>query len=118
METGEIGYAMLIRIEMTNARINNRSVVRLFYEFEDKNGEKITFSFQTHEQERIANEPKEILFYDVNNPQIIFLKDSLSIKIALKENGKFKSPSFFEVLLLLILPFITVLMIFAALFSL
>ena len=118
MQTGELGYATLIRTETTNVRVNNRYVVRLFYEFEDKNGNKIVFSTKTHQPEKITDETREVLFYDVKNPKINVLKDSLAIKIALKENGKFKSPSFFEVLLLLILPFITVLMIFVALFSL
>ena len=92
--------------------------MQLFYEFEDKNGNKIALSTKMHKPEKMTNEPTKMLFYDVNNPKKYVFKDSLSIKIALKENGKFKSPSFFEVLLLLILPFITVLMIFAALFSL
>ena len=118
METGEIGYATLTRTEMTNARVNNRSVVWLFYEFEDKNGEKITFSFQTHEQERIVNEPTKMLFYDVNNPKKYVFRDRLGPKIILKEDNTFESPASNQAFLLLILPSIAVFMIFVALLSL
>ena len=117
MENGEIGCATFLRMEGTNVRMNNRQVMRVFYEFEDKNGKKHTFSFKSHEPEKITDEAQEMLFYDVNNPKNNVLKDSLAIKIVLKENNNFKSPLFSQVILLLILPSIAVLMLLISFFA-
>ena len=117
MKNGEIGYATFLRMEGTNVRMNNRQVMRVFYEFEDKNGKKHTFSFKSHEPEKITDEAREMLFYDVNNPKNNVLKDSLAIKIVLKENNNFKSPLFSQVILLLILPSIAVLMLLISFFA-
>ncbi len=112
LKNGEIGYAKVLRTEGTNVRVNNQQVIRIFYEFEDKNSKKHTFSFKSHEPEKLTNEAQEMLFYDVNNPKNNVLKDSLVAKIVLKENNKsFKSPSFFQAIILLILPSIAFLML-------
>ncbi len=111
LKNGEIGYAKVLRTETTNVRVNNRQVIRIFYEFEDKKGKKHTFSFKSHEPEKITDEAQEMLFYDANNPKRNILKDSSVAKIVLKENNKFKSPSFFQAIILLVLPSIAFLML-------
>ena len=111
LKNGEIGYTKLLRTETTNVRVNNRPVIRLFYEFEDKNGKKYEFSYKSHEPEKITDEAQEMLFYDANNPKRNVLKDSLVTKIVLKDNNSFKSPSFFQAIILLILPSLAFLML-------
>lgn len=111
LKNGEIGYAKVLRTETTNIRVNDRQVIRIFYEFEDKKGKKHTFSFKSHEPEKITDEAQEMLFYDANNPKRNILKDSSVAKIILKENNSFKSPSFFQAIILLILPSIAFLML-------
>ena len=111
LKNGEIGYAKVLRTETTNVRVNDRQVIRIFYEFEDKKGKKHTFSFKSHEPEKITDEAQEMLFYDANNPKRNILKDSSVAKIILKENNSFKSPSFFQAIILLVLPSIAFLML-------
>lgn len=111
LKNGEIGYAKLLRTEATNVRVNRHPVIRLFYEFEDKNGKKHEFSYKSHEPEKIIDEAQEMLFYDVNNPERNVLKDSLVAKIGFEKDNSFKSPSLFQVIILLILPSLAFLML-------
>lgn len=116
LKNGEIGYAKLLRTETTNTEVEKQTVMKVFYEFEDKNGKKHEFSYKAHAPKKITDEAQEMLFYDANNPKRNMLKDSLVTEIVLVENKKFQSPRFAQVLPLLILPFIGIAISFISIF--
>jgi len=77
LKFGEIAYGILVDKQPTNVKINNKTVYKLFFEFQARDGQKYTTIAKTHRPALLENEVKEKLVYDPNNPSKAVVIDTL-----------------------------------------
>jgi hypothetical protein len=109
LRTGELGWGQLVAKEETNVEINEQTVYRLTFQFEDARGnirEAVTKTHRPHELEDDAEEP---LLYDPALPKAAVLLDNLPGRPEFGSDGRPRLRSVGRLLLVLIAPTIAAL---------
>ena len=74
---GEMGTGVLVSKEPTAARVNRRTVYRLTFQFDARDGQAYQVVSKTHMPERLEDEEQEQLLYDPLHPSYAVMFDSL-----------------------------------------
>jgi hypothetical protein len=105
---GKIAFGKLISTESTNARINNRPVIKLTFAFEDQKGEEWEVTATTHEPAGLRDEAEEPLLYDPDNPDYAVLLDDLPGSTTFDSSGQLVPGGFLETGMTVLIPGLTV----------
>ncbi len=81
VRNGILTKGVLVDSRPTNVVINDRTVMQMFFEFIDNNGNKHTISTKTHKPEKLEDERFEQLLYLDEDPKKAVLVDSLPASI-------------------------------------
>jgi len=77
LTSGEIAYGTLIEKRATSTEINDKTVYKLIFEYNDTEGKPFRITAKTHNPESLEDEKKEMLFYNKIHPQKAVLVDDL-----------------------------------------
>ncbi len=89
---GQLASGVLAAKTPTNTRINGRPVYRLAFDFEAGDGRHYQATAQTHEPERLEDQRREALLYDVLSPGYSVMLDSLPGSPTIDPFGHFEAP--------------------------
>jgi hypothetical protein len=106
---GRFAYGVLIGSEPTGARINERPVYRLTFEFTAHDGSSHQVVKKTHLPHPLEDEAEEPLLYDPADPAYALMLDGLPGPPRVDVDGSLLPGPLGKVLLLLILPGLTLL---------
>ncbi|HLG41782.1 MAG TPA: DUF3592 domain-containing protein [Planctomycetota bacterium] len=104
---GKLAWGKLKSEEPTGARINNRVVMKLTFEFKAEDGSSNEVVAKTHEPERLKDEEQEAVLYDPEAPSYAVLKDSLPGSPEITPEGHLRAGRPAKGLVVLILPLLT-----------
>lgn len=104
LRTGKLARGKLVEKQATNTRINNRTVYRLTFEFQDEQGRIYRVSGKTHITELLEDEELERLLYDPNHPEGGVLVDALPGRPEITPDGEIRGASPGATLLRMLLP--------------
>lgn len=77
LRDGRLAAGALVAKEATNTRVNNQTVYRLSFEFQDDSGQRHTASARTHRPRTLEDNDSELLLYDENQPSKAVMMDNL-----------------------------------------
>jgi hypothetical protein len=89
---GQLASGVLAAKTPTNTSINNRTVYQLTFDFEAGDGRRYQAMARTHEPERLEDQRREPLLYDVFNPSYSVMLDSLPGSPTIDPFGHFEAP--------------------------
>ena len=76
---GELALATFLRQESTGARVNNRTVQKLVFQFETPEGEQYEASLKTLEPDKfLSDNSRKIVFYNPDHPKKSMVWDSVA----------------------------------------
>jgi hypothetical protein len=101
---GQLASGLLTAKEPTNTSINNRTVYKLIFDFEAADGRRYQATARTHEPERLEDQRREPLLYDVPNPTYSVMLDSLPGSPTIDPFGRFEAPPLGRVIGNLLVP--------------
>lgn len=104
---GHLAAATLRSRQRTSARVNNRPVFKLTFEFQDADGMLHELAARTTTPEVLEDEPQERILYDPLRPGRAALLDDLPGRPQLDELGQFR-PAGARAALVAILPLLTI----------
>lgn len=104
LKTGKLARGKLVDKQPTNTRINNRTVYRFTFEFQDEQGRSYQVSGKTHITELLEDEELERLLYDPEHPEGGVLVDALPGKPEITPDGEIKGANPGATLLRMLLP--------------
>ncbi|MCS6824785.1 MAG: hypothetical protein NZ529_10865 [Cytophagaceae bacterium] len=81
LTNGVLTKAKVLRKEITNARINNHYVYKVYFQFKTFDGHDIEAMVRTHKPYVVEDEPEEMMVYRADNPQEAILLDALSTSL-------------------------------------
>ena len=93
LRVGKTTRGRLVSKEPTNTRINNRTVYKFTFEYEDEDGNTHQVSDKTHITELLEDEETERLIYNPRNPSEGMLVDVLPGKPPIDELGNIGASS-------------------------
>lgn len=105
---GRLAWAVKKGSEPTNVRVNNRTVMKLTFEFEASDGRTYEIVEKTHRPERLEDNDREAVLYDPLAPSYAVMLDSLPGSPLLTPEGGFRTAGGASGVLVLILPVATV----------
>lgn len=114
LKTGIITKGKFIKMEPTNVKVDNQSMIRLYFEFIDYLGKTQTVSADVLDLKGLQDEPEETIFYDKNKPSKAVLIDGLPSKIKLLSDNTFEDTNTAMAFVYLILPFLGLISILTA----
>ncbi|TAE46663.1 MAG: hypothetical protein EAY69_08265 [Cytophagales bacterium] len=114
LKTGIITKGKFIKMEPTNVKVDNQSMMRLYFEFIDYLGKTQTVSADVLDLKGLQDEPEETIFYDKNKPSKAVLIDGLPSKIKLLSDNTFEDTNTAMAFVYLILPFLGLISILMA----
>jgi len=89
---GQLARGTVTDKRPTGTRINNRMVYKLTFEFEAGDGRRYQATAKSAEPERLEDERREPLLYDVMNPTYSVLLDSLPGSPTISPFGQLEAP--------------------------
>lgn len=104
LKTGKLTRGRLVDKQPTNTRINNRTVYRFTFEFQDEQGRSYQVCGKTHITELLEDEELERLLYDPEHPEGGVLVDALPGKPEITPDGEIKGANPGATLLRMLLP--------------
>jgi hypothetical protein len=105
---GLLAWATRKSSEPTNVRINNRTVMKLTFEFEAADGRTYPAVEKTHLPEKLQDDEREAVLYDPLAPSYAVMLDSLPGSPELTPEGGFRPAGAVSGALVLIAPLATV----------
>lgn len=87
MRHGQVAQGRLEKAEDTNMSVNDETVVRYRFVFEDTQARQHRLVYKTHQTERITDDTKELILYLADKPAIACLLDALPGVAKLKADG-------------------------------
>lgn len=103
LKEGRLARGRLVAKEPTNTRINNRTVYRFTFEFEDESGASHQVSGRTHNTHLLEDDETERIIYDPGAPERGVLVDTLPGKPGVDANGSIQGVGV-RALVLMLLP--------------
>lgn len=108
LERGNVGNATLKSKEGTGTIIGNRPVCKFIFEFQANGGQAHDVVTKTHITEDLEDEPQEKVLYDPLNADHAVLLDALPGSFIVDEQGMIQTANPVRALLVLLIPFATV----------
>lgn len=87
MRYGQVAQGRLEKAEDTNMSVDEETVVRFRFVFEDTQGRQHRLVYRTHETERITDDKKEAILYFAHKPAVACLVDALPGNTKLQGDG-------------------------------
>ena len=89
-------------------RVNNRTVCKYTFKFEDSKGKEHFFTEKTHHYEKVEDEPEERVLYLPEDPSVACLVDLVGSKMTFDKHGELVGYSRIKALLSLLVPALVV----------
>lgn len=105
---GRIAFGELTSSESTNARINNRPVIKLTFTFTANDGDEYEATAKTHLPQDLRDEEQEPLLYDEMDPSYAVLLDDLPGSTEFDSSGRLMPASAWEILKVVLIPCLTI----------
>ena len=106
---GQLASGVLSDKQPTGTKINERTVYRLTFDFEAGDGRRYQATAGTHEPERLEDQRREPLLYDVLNPSYSVMLDSLPGSPTIDPFGHFEAPPLGRVVGAILIPGLAIL---------
>ena len=87
MRYGQVAQGRLEKAEDTHMSVDEETVVRFRFVFEDTQGRQHRLVYRTHETERITDDKKEAILYFAHKPAVACLLDALPGAAKLQGDG-------------------------------
>jgi hypothetical protein len=108
LKYGQLTNGKLVSKVPTNTSINDQTVYKLTFHFQDAMGNDFDISEKTHLPHLLEDDIEERLLYLKSNPNCAVMLDSLPTSPSIDEKGNVKSPSSIKSLLSIVIPLATV----------
>jgi hypothetical protein len=108
LKHGHLTHGKLVSQEATNTTINDQRVYKLTFEFDTDAGHSSRISVNTHETQRLLDDPLETLLYDPTRPTRGTTLDHLPGEPTIDEQGEIVIRSSRLAYLTLVVPVLTV----------
>ena len=105
---GEMGLGVLKSKTPTAARVNRRTVYRLVFEFQARDGRTYEAVAKTHMPEQLEDDEQERLLYDPRKPSRAVMMDSLPGRPTTDRHGQIGDADPRRLMLTMLLPCLTV----------
>jgi hypothetical protein len=106
---GQLARGVLTDKRPTGMKINEREVYKLTFDFEAGDGRSYQAIARTHEPERLEDQRREPLLYDVFNPAYSVMLDSLPGSPTINPFGHFEAPPLGRVIGNMLIPGLVIL---------
>ncbi len=97
MRIGHTAYGTFEGKEATGVRINDRNVYAMFFKFTAPNGKEYKITTKTHQKKRLQDDEKELIIFDLQNPNKAFPVDVLpnfAKQFILEDHKNYKSDGY------------------------
>ncbi len=108
LKYGQLTKGKLISKVPTNMKINEQTVYKLTFCFQDNLGSKFNVSEETHLPHLLEDDIEEKLLYSKRNPNYAIMLDSLPCFISIDKNGNVTTPLSAEAILYSYIPISTI----------
>jgi hypothetical protein len=88
LREGVITQGKLVKREPTNTRVNNKTVYKFTFGFQDNRNRTHQVITKTHDVDDIGDEPTETIVYDPNDPSKACVVDALPGKVKFDARGE------------------------------